>query len=320
MPIIRSDYNPPFLFKNGHFSTIYAGIIRKIDNFKQKRERIELQDGDFLDLDWSFSETPTTKVVLVIHGVEGNAQRAYVSGSAKHLNQNGFDACAINLRGCSGEINRLYRSYHGGATEDIEAVVQHILNTKKYHEIAINGFSLGGNLALKYAGERKEIPKELKAVVAISVPCSLHDSQRKFLKTENAIYGRRFKKQMLGKLKKKQQLFPEAIAKSSIKKVATLKDFDDAYTSVAHGFKDAIDYYTQSSSSQFLPHISIPSLIVNAKNDSFLGADCYPFEAAKNNHNLYLEVPKYGGHVGFYGAKNITYTEKRTIKFLEEVI
>ena len=115
MPLIPSDYNPPFLFKNGHFSTIYAGILRKIDDLEQKRERIELSDGDFLDLDWSFSKTPTSKLVILIHGVEGNAQRAYITGSAKQCNLNEYDTCAINLRGCSGEENRLYRSYHAGA-------------------------------------------------------------------------------------------------------------------------------------------------------------------------------------------------------------
>lgn len=320
MPLISSIYNPPFFFKNGHISTIYAGILRKIDGLQQKRERIELPDGDFLDLDWSFADTPTNKVFILIHGVEGNAQRAYITGSAKQVNLNGYDACAINLRGCSGEVNRLYRSYNGGATEDLEAVVNHILASKKYSEINIKGFSLGGNLALKYIGEKRAIPQEIKVAIAISVPCELYDSQLKFLKTENTLYGKRFKKQMVGKLRIKQKLFPDSISESAIENIATLKDFDDAYTSIAHGFKDGMDYYTQSSCRQFLSDIKIPALIINAQNDSFLGPECYPYEEAKNNPNLYLEVPKYGGHVGFYGSKNITYTEKRVIKFMNEVL
>ncbi|MDB4293649.1 alpha/beta hydrolase, partial [Maribacter sp.] len=112
----------------------------------------------------------------------------------------------------------------------------------------------------------------------------------------------------------------EKISDADIKNVVTLKDFDDIYTSRAHGFKDALDYYEKSSCLQFLPNIKIPTLILNAKNDSFLGAECYPYKEAKENSNLYLEVPKYGGHVGFYGAKNITYTEKRVIKFFGEVL
>ena len=319
MPIVPSSYNPPFLFKNGHFSTVYAGIIRKIVDFDQKRERIELSDGDFLDLDWSHSNKPTKKVVVLIHGLEGNAQRAYISGSAKHLNQNNFDTCAINLRTCSGEQNRLFRSYHSGATEDLDAVIQHILSHKNYREIYIKGFSLGGNLTLKYLGEDRNHPKEIKAAMAVSVPCDLHSSCKELLKSKNISYAIRFKKHLIEKLKQKQKLFPEKISNIDIKNVITLKDFDDIYTSRAHGFKDALDYYEKCSCLQFLPNIKIPSLLVNAENDSFLGTECFPVKEAEQNSNLYLEMPKYGGHVGFYGKKNITYTEKRVIKFFNEL-
>lgn len=319
MPIIQSSYNPSFLFKNGHFSTIYCGLFRKIGDFAQKRERIDLPDGDFLDLDWSFSDLATKKVVILIHGLEGNAQRAYVAGSAKHLNNNGFDSCAVNLRHCSGEINRKYRSYHGGATEDLEAVIAQIRIANIYSEIYIKGFSLGGNLILKYLGEERILPSEIKAAVAISVPCSLHDSQLQFLDVRNKLYGNRFRKQMKKKLMEKQQLHPDMISNKTIKNIRTLRDFDDVYTSQAHGFKNALDYYEKCSSLQFLPNITIPTLLINALNDSFLGADCFPLAEAENNSNLYLETPKYGGHVGFYGKGNITYSEKRTIKFFNEV-
>lgn len=320
MPLIPSNYNPPFLFKNGHISTIYAGIWRKILDFEQKRERIDLPDGDFLDLDWSHSKEPTRKVVILVHGVEGNSQRAYIAGSAKQFNNQNYDACAINLRSCSGEINRLYRSYHAGGTEDLKEVVNHILNTKKYNQIFIQGFSLGGNLTLKYLGEGNSVPNEIKAAVAISVPCNLNDSQLQFLKWENFVYGRRFKKQMVGKLILKQRIYPEKVSEETIKNLKTLRDFDDVYTSKAHGFKDALDYYEKCSCKQFLPNIKTPSLIINAQNDSFLGSDCYPIDEAKQNPNLYLEIPKYGGHVGFFGQNNVTYTEKRAINFVNQHI
>ncbi len=319
MPITSSSYNPPFLFKNGHFSTIYAGIWRKIADFDQKRQRIDLADGDFLDLDWSFSNTPTQKVVILIHGLEGNAQRAYIVGSAQQLNRNGYDVCAINLRTCSGEPNRLYRSYHSGATEDLDAVIQHILANKSHSEIFIKGFSLGGNLTLKYLGEDRAIPKEVKAGMAVSVPCSLYSSCMELLKSKNIPYAIRFKKNLVEKLKQKQKLFPEKISDADIKKVITLKDFDDIYTSRAHGFKDALDYYEQCSCLQFLPKIKTPALILNAQNDSFLGPECFPVKEAEQNDKLFLEISKYGGHVGYYGSKNITYNEKRVIKFFEEV-
>ena len=116
-----------------------------------------------------------------------------------------------------------------------------------------------------------------------------------------------------------QKLFPSKISNADITNVKTLKDFDDIYTSRAHGFKDAMDYYKKCSSLQFLPNITIPSLIINAKDDSFLGAECYPYKEADQNSSLHLEVPQFGGHVGFYGKQNITYTEKRVIKFFNEV-
>lgn len=319
MPQVNSNYTPPFLFRNGHFATIYSGIIRSVNGVVQKRERITLSDGDFLDLDWSDSSTPTQKLVVLLHGLEGDAQRPYITGSAKILNQNGYDTCAVNYRGCSGEPNKKYRSYHSGATEDLIEVLDHILNTRNYSEIYLKGFSLGGNLLLKYLGEGNDIPKELKGAVAVSVPCNLHDSCKQLLSKKNIMYAIRFKGNLLGKLREKQQLFPEKISDADIKRIKTLKDFDDIYTSRAHHFKNALDYYEQSSSLQFLPSINVPSLIINAKDDSFLGPECYPVKETDENPQLYLETPNYGGHVGFWGKNNITYTEKRALDFFDSI-
>lgn len=317
MPIIASDYNPPFPFKSGHLSTIYSGIIRNVTGLAQKRERLELDDGDFLDLDWSYATQESKVVVILLHGLEGNAQRPYIIGSAKQFNANGIDACAVNYRGCSGTSNRLFRSYHSGATEDLEAVINYILKEKKYTTIFLKGFSLGGNMALKYLGERRWIPKEIKGAVAVSVPCHLHSSLLELLKPKNIMYATRFKKRLVEKLREKQVLFPDRISDLDIAMIKTLKDFDDIYTSKAHGFMDAIDYYTKSSSLQFIHAIRTPTLIINAKNDSFLGDQCYPFKEAEQNKSVHFEPSMYGGHVGFYDRNNITYTEKRALKFLE---
>ena len=319
MPQVNSNYTPPFLFRNGYFATIYSGIIRSVNGVVQKRERIILSDGDFLDLDWSDSSTPTQKLVVLLHGLEGDAQRPYITGSAKILNQNGYDTCAVNYRGCSGEPNKVYRSYHSGATEDLIEVLDHILNTRNYSDIYLKGFSLGGNLLLKYLGEGNDVPKELKGAVAVSVPCNLHDSCKQLLSTKNIMYAIRFKGNLLGKLREKQQMFPEKISDADIKRIKTLKDFDDIYTSRAHHFKNALDYYEQCSSLQFLPSINVPSLIINAKDDSFLGPECYPVKETDENRQLYLETPNYGGHVGFWGKNNITYTEKRALDFFDSI-
>jgi predicted alpha/beta-fold hydrolase len=320
MPFVSSNYNPPLLFRNGHLSTIYSGLVRTVNGVIQERERLELPDGDFLDLDWSYARKPSGGVAILLHGLEGHGQRPYITGSAKHFNQNGYDACAVNFRGCSGETNRMYRSYHSGSTEDLDAAIQHILRTRKYSEIFIKGISLGGNLALKYVGERNEIPKEIKGVVGISVPCDLYSSLKELLKPKNYLYAERFRRHLTDKLKLKLPLFPDKISKEDIKRIKTLKDFDDIYTSRAHGFTDALDYYEKCSCLQFLPNIKIPALVINARNDSFLGPECFPYKEAMDNPKLYLEVPKYGGHVGFYQQTNIYHNETRAIKFVEEVI
>ena len=315
MPIISSTYHPPFIFRNGFLSTVYSGLVRKIKNFNQERERITLSDGDFLDLDWSFSEEKTKKLIILLHGLEGNAQRSYITGTAKLFIDNGIDAVCVNFRGCSGEPNLKYRSYHSGATDDLEDVINHIISTKHYSEICIKGVSLGGNLALKYLGERSIIPKQIKAVIGVSVPCSLLGSAKELHRFKNILFHDRFKNYLVNRLKLKQKQFTDILSIEEIKSIKTLTDFDEVYTSKAHGFIDALDYYKKSSCLQFLSNIKTPTLIINALNDSFLSPECYPIKEAKNNANLYLEMPKYGGHVGFYDKKNIYYNEQRALEF-----
>jgi uncharacterized protein len=316
MPIVPSSYNPPLFFRNGFVSTVYSGLARKVLGVDQERERITLSDGDFLDLDWSFAQKSTNKLIILLHGLEGDAQRPYMLGAAKVFNQNSFDVVCVNFRSCSGEENLKYRSYHSGVTEDLEDVINHVISTKKYSEIYLNGFSLGGNVTLRYLGEERSIPSQIKAAVAISVPSSLHGSCVELHKLYNVLYHNRFKKHLVEKLKQKQRRFPYLISDAEINSIKTLKDFDNVYTSKAHGFKDALDYYAKNSSLQFLNNISIPTLVINAENDSFLSSDCYPIEEAKTNPNLFLEMPKYGGHVGFVDKKNIYYNEKRALEFL----
>ena len=319
MPIVQSNYQPRFLFKSGQFSTIYSGIFRSVNGVEQKRERISLKDNDFIDVDWSFSFQKTDKLIIVLHGLEGNAQRPYMLATAKIFNQNKVDAVCVNFRGCSGEQNLKYRSYHSGATDDLDEVIQHILNSKHYSEIYIKGFSLGGNVTLKYLGEKRLVPKQIKAAVAVSVPCHLYGSCLELHTFKNFLYADRFKKHLIDRLTQKQKLFPNVISVEEINKIRTLKGFDDVYTSKAHGFKDALDYYEKCSSLQFLPNIKVPALIINALDDSFLSPECYPVKEAKANTNLFLEMPKYGGHVGFFDKNNIHYNETKSIDFFESL-
>ncbi len=317
MPIIESSYKPPFWAKKSFVSTLFSGLARSVKGVEQVRERITLLDGDFIDLDWSYSKEKSNKVIILLHGLEGHAQRPYLTGTAKYFNDNGIDAIGVNFRGCSGEPNLLYRSYHSGATEDLDAVVKHALSKGSYNEIYIKGISLGANMALKYVGEGSEIPKEVKAVIAVSTPCDLKGSCDELLSLKNRHYAIRFLDHLKKKLDPKLIQFPDSISVTDYKSIKTLLDFDHVYTSKAHGFKDALDYYEKASCLQFLPNIKVPSLIINALNDSFLSPACYPVKEAKQNPNLYLEMPQYGGHVGFIDKGNVYYNELRALEFVK---
>jgi predicted alpha/beta-fold hydrolase len=319
MPIIDSTYKPRFYFKNGFISTVYSGLVRRV-TLKQERERIILNDGDFLDLDWSYSKGKSDKLLIMLHGLEGDGQRPYMKGAAKLFNNNGIDAICVNFRGCSGEDNLKFRSYHSGATEDLETVINYAVSEKQYSEIYLKGISLGANIILKYLGERDQVPSQVKNAIAVSVPCYLAGSAQELHSLKNKLYHDRFLKHLLSRLKKKQKRFPELLTQQELDSIKTLSDFDNVYTSKAHGFEDALDYYTRCSSLQFLQNIKIPTLIINALNDSFLSPECFPVKAAKTNVNLFLEMPGYGGHAGFIDKKNIYYNEKRALQFVNHEV
>ena len=318
MPVIESTYKPPFYFKNGFVSTVYSGLIRRV-SLKQERERITLSDSDFLDLDWSFSSQKTNKVIILLHGLEGHAQRPYMTGPAKLFNQNNIDAVCVNFRGCSGERNLKYRSYHSGATDDLEEIIDYIIKEKNYDEIYLKGISLGGNLILKYLGERTNVPKQVKAAIGVSVPCDLNGSCKELHKLKNKLFHDRFLKDLIFHLKEKQKAFSNKISLDDVNSIKTLLDLDNVYTSKAHGFKDALEYYEKCSALQFLVNIKVPTLIINALNDSFLSPECYPIKEAKKNSNLHLEMPNYGGHVGFIDKRNVYYNEKRALEFINKI-
>lgn len=316
MPLISSKYEPFPFFRNAHISTIYSARFRPSPSLVQQRERVQLLDGDFLDVDWSFTKIPSKKVAILLHGLEGNAQRTYIKWQAKVLKEAGWNVAAVNYRGCSGEANLSYQSYNAGKTDDLEAVVNVILEKDKYNEIALVGFSLGGNLLLKYLGERKSIPQEIKKAVAISTPLSLRGSLESLNHFNNWVYRNSFLKDLRKKYKTKMEDFPKKMTSSDYNKITSLLEFDNVYTAPAHGFKDAFDYYEKNSSLQFLPNIQIPIYILNAENDSFLSSECYPIGLASKMKNIHLEIPQYGGHVGFHKTNQLYYSEARTLAFL----
>jgi len=284
-----------------------------------QRERINTPDNDFLDLDWVRNDSK--RLAILSHGLEGDSKRPYILGMVNALAKQGWDALAWNARGCSGEPNRVLRFTHSGATEDLNAVIQHVFTTASYSEIALIGFSLGGNLTLKYLGERKVDPR-IKAAVAFSVPCDLECSSVQLARPANRIYMFRFLATLRQKVRAMARLFPEKIDDRGFEKLQNFKDFDDRYTAPLHGFRNALDYWRQSSCKQFLRNISIPALLINARNDPFLAKECFPLEEAKENPMLHLETPQYGGHVGFirFNGDREYWSENRAMLFLNSAL
>lgn len=315
---MKPPFIPPRYQFNGHIQTIFPSLFRKVNELKYERERIDTPDGDFLDLDWVRNQ-PSEKLIIVSHGLEGDASRAYVKGLIKAFTDRGFHGLGWNFRGCSGEMNRKERFYHSGATDDLALVIAHALKSGAYKELYLAGFSLGGNLTLKYLGEPgRDRPAELRKAVTFSVPLDLSASCKKIGERSNYIYSKRFLTHLSKKIRTKAAQMPESFDTSPLKTINTLKQFDDEYTAPLHGFKDAEEYYARCSALQFLADIKVPTLILSAKNDPFLSPECFPEKEFKNHPFVTFEAPEQGGHVGFAQADGSYYSEERAVAFIFE--
>lgn len=311
-----SDYIPAPWFRNGHIQTIFPTVFRRIPGVSYERERIQTPDNDFLDLDWScYGE----KVLAVIsHGLEGSSQGEYVKGMVKALNDAHIDCLAWNYRTCSGETNRQLRMYHNGCTDDLDLVIRHAIS-QGYENIVLVGFSMGGNLSLLYLGQQSgRIPSQLIGAIAFSVPVDLADVARQLARISNTVYMKRFLRKLHRKVREKMVLFPDQIDDRGYHQIKDFKAFDDRYTAPIHGFRNAEDYWSKCSCGALLQRIRIPSLIVNAEDDPFLGASCYPRQQ-KKNPNITLEFPRFGGHVGFMcrSIAGTYWSEQRAVDFIQ---
>ncbi len=299
--------------------TIFPALFRRVARITNRPERLELPDGDFLDLEWAEQGSP--RLAILSHGLEANLTTAYIQGMAAALIRRGWDVLVWNFRGCGGEPNRLLRMYHSGATEDLHTVISHALANHPANSVDLIGFSLGGNLTLKYLGEHPaEISPKLHRAVAFSVPCDLACSSGQLALTSNRIYMDRFLREMRSKIRTKNLMFPGHLDLTGLDRIRTFQEFDDRFTAPIHGFRDAKDYWERNSCRQFLPHIKVPTLLVNAVNDPFLGERCYPHEEAAASEFFHFESPTTGGHVGFMSpsARGEYRSETRAAEFLAE--
>lgn len=320
MPIITSAYSkPPRYLFNAHLETIVPSLLRKVDGVSYSREKIDTPDGDFLNVDWA--RVGGKKLLIVSHGLEGDSKRHYAMGLAKLFNQNGIDVLVWNNRTCGGEINLKPILYHHGASYDLETVVQHALNQATYEEIFLAGISMGGAQTLKYLGEKgSDLPAQISRAAVYSTPCNLASSAATLKLRSNLFYKNRF----LGKLKRKMEAkalqFPDLVDLDLLRRVQDFDAFDTHFTAKLHGFRDAADFYQSVSADNWLEQIAIPTLIINAVNDPLLGPACFPMRLAESKSNLFLEMPKRGGHTGFLlKDQEFTFGEYRFLEFLNRV-
>ncbi len=315
MPLISGDnFVPDKRFRNGHYNTFIPALFYTNPKISFSRVRLMTPDDDFLDVDCSL--IGSDKVVVICHGLEGDATSGYMLHFIDYYNRQGYDVICPVYRGCSGEMNRQLRMYNSGTTDDLHLTIDQL--TKEYQSVDLIGFSLGGNLVLKYLGEGTfEVPHNIVSGVAISAPVHLYDASIQLLKYQNFAYQLRFVVSLWKKAIAKKKQYPDRID-LSLSKMWNLYRFDEYFTAPIYGYKDAKDYYDQNSSLQFLPDLCRPALLINALDDPFLGPLCYPYEVAKNSDNFYFCAPKYGGHVGFAkDAKDRSWIKDTSYNFIK---
>lgn len=313
MPALTNlSYQRPKLFFSAHLETIFPAFFRTISNIPPAViERINTPDRDFLDIYWR--KQGANKIVIIQHGLEGSADRPYILGMAKCFFNSGYDTLTWNYRGCGEEMNKTDKFYHSGATYDLELVVNQAL--PHYDEIYLVGFSLGGNLTLKYLGERN-LDAKIKKAVVISAPLDLDAGVKNLQTSRGLLYDKHFVRKLKQKVKLKNKLYPDQVTTRHLGKIKTLRDFDEYYTAPLHGYKDADDYYRQCSSKFFLADIKVPTLILNAINDPILSKESHDHALTKNLRFVTMETTQFGGHVGYtIMGTEYYWSERRAVDF-----
>ena len=315
-------FAPAWWLAGAHLQTLAGKFLRSTSYPYFTRERIETPDGDFLDLDWTPETDPRSPLVLLLHGLEGHTRRGYVLQACHALSEQGMRVVGLNFRGCSGESNRTARSYHSGETADVGLVVTHLRERFPHRSIMAVGFSLGGNVLLKFLGERgSQGETPLSAAVAVSVPYDLSAGadalERGFMA---GIYTRYFVRSLKTKVRAKEEVLANLIDLPAVWSSSTIRQFDNAATAPLHGFSDAEDYYRQSSSKRFVSAIRTPTLLVQSLDDPFRPFSAVPIKEVEANPHLTLVVTERGGHTGFIrrASRHLSplWLEEQTAEFL----
>lgn len=306
---MNGTFHPSWWCRSAHAQTIAGAILRGSFKLTFYRERFELSDGDFLDLDFlkapSLSSREAVPLVVILHGLEGSSRAPYVQSLMREIHAHGWDSVAVNMRGCSGEPNRLKQTYHSGKTEDLGSVIRHLIKNEGRQKIYLVGYSIGGNILLKWLGEHEaEITPQIQTAAAISVPYDLTKSVELMDKGFNRnVYTRTLLRSLKSKVSLKEKQFPGVIRYKRIKKCTTFREFDREATASLNGFQNEDDYWSKTSCKNFLKSITIPTLLVHAVDDPFFPAKLMPMDSIHSTVSLNSLIVPHGGHLGFVAGR-----------------
>lgn len=317
----ESEFKPAWWLRSPHLQTMWSTLFRRLGKLVVNRERFDLNDGDFVDLDWVGLDNQGP-IILVLHGMGGSINSPYANGILQAIVSQGWCGVLMHFRGCSGEPNRLPRYYHSGETQDVAEVVSALAKRYPGIPIAAIGYSLGGNVLLKWLGETREA-NPLKAAVAVSVPFVLDIAAKRVSEGFCRIYQWTMLRDLRKQIIKKFVLIPPPFDLSKLAQLRNFHEFDSYFTAPLHGFKDASDFYEQCSSKQFLKYIKVPTLILHASDDPLLAKDIM-FDNQDLSEHVVIELSQYGGHVGFISG-NIPlwpeyWLEKRIPEYLKDAL
>jgi predicted alpha/beta-fold hydrolase len=315
--VLQSGFSPPWWLKNPHLQTFWPVLFRRQPPLPHRTERLELPDGDFVDLCWTGPDQGP--LVIVLHGLQGSIQSPYAVGILRTLAERGIRGVLMHFRGCSGQPNRLARGYHSGETEDLRFLISTLRQREPETPLAAVGYSLGGNVLLKYLGESgAETP--LCVGAAVSVPMVLRTASDRLGSGLSRIYDRYLLRGLLAGAKNKAALLEGAgLDVPAVLDCQSIREFDDRLTAPLHGFADAPDYYTQCSSRSFLDRIQRPTLILHAADDPFMRPDVVP-DATELSESVTLELSEGGGHVGFVSGIGRYWLEERIPAFITPML
>jgi len=318
-----SEYSPAWWLPGAHAQTMWGKLFRRLPPQPTQRLRLNTPDGDFVDLHRLPSTQRDAPRVLILHGLEGTVRSHYAQGLLAEAARRGWAADLLIFRSCGDELNLTRRFYHSGETADVAFVIDHILSESPTQPLVAAGVSLGGNVLLKYLGEKStSVSSQLKAAVGISVPYDLARSSRHIDRGFAKVYQRHFIRSLKRKTIAKLERFPDLVDREELSRIRTMYDFDQTLTGPLHGFSGADDYYNRSSSLGWLSRISIPTLLFNAVDDPFMPPDVLSDVRGVAARNPVLEVdfPPHGGHAGFIAGRNpfrpFYYAERRACEFL----